>query len=1359
MANFERITTFNNYGPVQNQAARDIINITNLGSDHAFLYGESVKSLQQYAAPDNPPGIRQLAADILKQRLDSLTTEADNVIIKHFYNKEQLKIERLSREMLPLEQCYINLIAVSTASETAATPPLSSSEQPRYSIPGSRRFDPEEQEGGRQIQLKDIFSAAQSGTEATRSPKRVLIRGQAGVGKTTFCKKAVHDFVHGNMWKDQFDRILWIRLRNLRPRTGRYDRDHRYDLNDLFLDEFFSQHPNSKDLSAALRSACNDGKTLFLLDGLDEIWYDMQGPHMQTLATFVKHLLNQPNVLVSSRPFVVLSSDIKSIDLELELVGFSLDQVSQYVERLVEPTKGNAIQEFLKMRPLVEDLVRIPIQLDALCYGWDYFPDKGPETMTGLYTAIERGLWRKDIPRLGKQLNQVPITEDNRLYDFEVENVASPERCFLEFLAFSGIRNTVIEFEEKHLEAIGCCLGWQGATVHTTLPELSYLRTSDNSVGKSSRTYHFLHLTFQDYFAARYFVRTWQTGGNLMCLDFQNIDTVSRNPLIMDPRKFLAKHKYTLRYDIMWRFVAGLFHSGAGGSDKHELQFLKAVNAEPLDLLGMAHQRLIMHCIAELRLSRSSSKELKTYTTRLENHLGTWAMSEIKANHESGLIKDLEFPNRVHLMMLEHEDKNIREHALSACVKWSHSRMPIELSKALICLLQCSLPELQDIPDHACLFRKRPDLGQEENFYRHSGKFLSCFGPPRKWSEDVSHALVGYLGSGSNDGWKRQILLALDKDPIAASSHVRIISSLIKDKMPGSTHCAMKVLSKQQRLPRQALERIARVPYFRMPFHEESKEISFKILTENCFWNECLTSHTPAQVETEERNREPGQLASTCLALLTNRDPETATVATLALGYHTENLDRPTISKIRENLVHGEEQVRWASIKALGHQAHLLPEDLRAISICFGDPDQLRCAVLAITECGRRMPLVGSEDVLCSLVMCLRRSHQGILEATTEALRHQGQLPEYLIRAMVSCLQGPYFPRKDPSPWGRGNRLPRYDEQLLSDITFYLQKKYLEPRWGALALFISQPKLPEMVLRAVVICLQDERREIRQQAEIILKTNHLYLTEDMHASMRDQLKNKSIEIRMSICRVLLEVTDSRGGLLDLIETILQDPNYEVREMIITIDKERIPSLDDFQKIIMAFLDGLPADRFARQFNFLSKLVKSGLLLLNEVTRPIFMKLLASFDPYTRRENLHTIAWWPNLSQETIREIQPFLHGRTLDPSTIAKFAMRGGGFKACMAGTDVVVLAEGLFANYLKHRKHVAWYIEDGETSLETEHSVERVALKDPAGFATAVRKTRKKLDLLDVVPRGINSGSSGTRTPLLDFIPIGLRM
>ena len=52
-------------------------------------------------------------------------------------------------------------------------------------------------------------------------------------------------------------------------------------------------------------------------------------------------------------------------------------------------TTAEDIQAFIREHALIQGLVRIPFQLDALCYSWDKdFPRDMPRTMTVVYNKI-----------------------------------------------------------------------------------------------------------------------------------------------------------------------------------------------------------------------------------------------------------------------------------------------------------------------------------------------------------------------------------------------------------------------------------------------------------------------------------------------------------------------------------------------------------------------------------------------------------------------------------------------------------------------------------------------------------------------------------------------------------------------------------------------------------------------------------------------------------------------------------------------------------------------------------------------------------------------------------------------------------
>ncbi len=158
-------------------------------------------------------------------------------------------------------------------------------------------------------------------------------------------------------------------------------------------------------------------------------------------------------------------------------------------------------------------------------------------------------MWKKDILRLEKKNNSEPVTlshiQDSDLV--EIEDLVKDEIYFLEHLAFTGMLSEVIDFESRHRTSVAAQFRTRGTAflLDKTLPRLSFLRTSDPSAERSSRSYHFLHLTFQEYFAARYFARQWMSGEQLTCLKFGNRQgRTNTKPQKIDIEEFLQEEKY-----------------------------------------------------------------------------------------------------------------------------------------------------------------------------------------------------------------------------------------------------------------------------------------------------------------------------------------------------------------------------------------------------------------------------------------------------------------------------------------------------------------------------------------------------------------------------------------------------------------------------------------------------------------------------------------------------------------------------------------------------------------------------------------------------------------------------------------------
>ncbi|KAF9402216.1 hypothetical protein BGX21_010881 [Mortierella sp. AD011] len=346
-------------------------------------------------------------------------------------------------------------------------------------------------------------------------PKRILIHGRAGIGKSTLCKKLVH-LHQGGLWRDRFDIVLWLPLHQLKSYDCR-------NIDDLLNEKYFYNLSNQAALFSTVSAQINTGRVLFILDGLDEIVTSTGEEKDDTLKMFLFDLLQKEHVVITTRPSGVDKNILQGIDLELEIIGFSPHNVNDYlhIPGILSSDQIKPVQEFIDRTPIVQGLVNIPVQLDVICFSWGSIPTDGKEiSVTSLYQAMARKLWCKDALRLGKSSSGEILKEAqiHSLQPYQIDKLMYAEIEFLGYLAFKGLKdNHCIEFDEGMLREVKSDLdqNWKKGVLPMRLidwlKETSFLHTSnadlDTNAGTFKGTWYFLHLTFQEYFAATWLAR------------------------------------------------------------------------------------------------------------------------------------------------------------------------------------------------------------------------------------------------------------------------------------------------------------------------------------------------------------------------------------------------------------------------------------------------------------------------------------------------------------------------------------------------------------------------------------------------------------------------------------------------------------------------------------------------------------------------------------------------------------------------------------------------------------------------------------------------------------------------------------
>ncbi|KAH6997421.1 armadillo-type protein [Ilyonectria destructans] len=866
-----------------------------------------------------------LPADLLKQAwLSCIEVQVfyADVKIREYYlqDERRLKVERLSGKPLSMDQCYVNLAIVEHSSH------LKQSDTKHQSSPFSllARLKVETPHQDSQVSLASLFSPRKRRDGTTAPPERIFIRGQAGVGKTTLCKKIVYDNLYDSTWASSFGRLLWVPLRTLKGKSSA-----EYNLKDWLRAEYF-RTGDGDILAEAVRQAVDDpekcGKTLFILDGLDEVSRELDSE----TSGLLQDLLNQPHVIITSRPGMSMAR-INRIDLELETVGFYPEQVQAYIKKAA-PDQVREIQSFLQDRSLLQGLVRIPIQLEALCYSWDAGTSNSggaSTTMTTLYQAIERKLWKKDAVRLGKPHGGIPLSVDiaKSTLDSEIASWVMPEVNLLRCLAFTGLYSNVIELDKKCQEQVWT--HWNDISEHLKprgtppssldLATVSFLRSSDTSSDEMDRGYHFLHLTFQEYFAAQYFVEHWKSNNQIPCLALSSgkIDPVSAED-------FLLKEKYNARYDIFWRFVAGLLQPHGDGEQL--CRFFETIEKEPRDLLGPTHQRLVMHCLSELM----SPKGMPTFTplrTKLEDQMSQWLLFECNFRITSQLADEMEFPEQVLNNVLQRASKNTAINVLRSLGR--RPKIPLSIIGLATDRLEGDASRPLSVAALHMLH------GQHERL------------PDRTLKAVLSRF------EDQDDYVRRAAVRALGSQSTLPENILKAVAARFEDQDIDVRQAAAKVLKGQPALPEVILKAMAaRLAAPIEVQYGDVKQAAAEVLKgQSALYKEFLKA-TAAQLKHQDRDIRqaavqalrgqsalPEEILEAVAACLKDQNRDVRWEAVQALEGQSA-LPEEILKAVAARLEDQDRDVRWAVVDALGGQSALPEEILKAVAARLEDQDR-----------------------------------------------------------------------------------------------------------------------------------------------------------------------------------------------------------------------------------------------------------------------------------------------------------------------------------------------------------------------------------------------------------------------------------
>ena len=218
--------------------------------------------------------------------------------------------------------------------------------------------------------------------DGERAVRKVLVEGDAGIGKTTLCTALSEDWANEKLFQE-FEILLLLHLRqNQIASAGSL----------LGLLKLLHSSSEICALVAKYIEDQNKEKVLIIADGWDEL-----STEDRSEGSFLYELLfgecYSLSVIVTSRPSAsVTFHELRCIDRFVEVHGFSNDNIKEFIqcefasER--DRVKGSGLLAQLESNPLIESVCSIPLNCAIVCHLWNWFDGALPTTMSELYTKI-----------------------------------------------------------------------------------------------------------------------------------------------------------------------------------------------------------------------------------------------------------------------------------------------------------------------------------------------------------------------------------------------------------------------------------------------------------------------------------------------------------------------------------------------------------------------------------------------------------------------------------------------------------------------------------------------------------------------------------------------------------------------------------------------------------------------------------------------------------------------------------------------------------------------------------------------------------------------------------------------------------
>ena len=326
------------------------------------------------------------------------------------------------------------------------------------------------------------------------SGRVVLVEGAPGVGKSTFAWEYCRRWARGKIGQ-HYQLVLLLRLRDPRMSRAR-------TLSDLIYHSSVDVH------HAVVRHLeCSHGlNVLIILEGFDELPDACRSEESVFLRLISGELLPSATVMVTSRPWATktLIMDYSGrIFQHIEILGFTSEQIVSHIRSVLPEDKAKNLEAYISNHPQIRGCMYIPLNTVIVLSVFKERQASMPTTLTELYTAVVQTLLvryfrgRRDLEKCSKCIIHEDLFKSDTCTCIVKRNFL--ELCQLAYKSIIGKAADLLSkgrgqvqliFEESDLPEDFDNLGFMDSVT-----ELYVTRGAVSS-------YNFLHLTFQEFFAA-----------------------------------------------------------------------------------------------------------------------------------------------------------------------------------------------------------------------------------------------------------------------------------------------------------------------------------------------------------------------------------------------------------------------------------------------------------------------------------------------------------------------------------------------------------------------------------------------------------------------------------------------------------------------------------------------------------------------------------------------------------------------------------------------------------------------------------------------------------------------------------------